>query len=487
MKNSVRFKFMLGLSIIFIVAAVVLNILIRQVFQNNLENSIKSSMKDTMKNSREYIKYNMFTKDLYMGEEVLYEKLWRILNSYVLTYNYEMEIRTPSGKIKENTISSDFTELTNRGTEEALKGKAVINLQYGKDNVQAILSYPLYDGDKCLGILNISKSFGEAYVENKRIIDIITLIELFIFMFVFIASYLFASRIIKPIITLTKQIKKIEEGDYEINLNIKNNDEIGILLKEFINMKEKIRNQIETISMEKDKILKLEKGRREFFSNVTHELKTPLTAISGYAQILSDKNVKDEEFKIRAIHRIYLESERLHKLVINLINASKGIDFQEEHKESIEMKTLLNDVCIDMASKADKYSIHIVANLEQGFIFGQENKIRQLIINLLDNAIKYSFSEENINVNAFKDNDNYKLEILNKGNPIPEKIYDSIFEPFVKGINSIEGGSNGLGLYICSEIVKQHNGEIHIENGNIIKVVIKIPSFSPSGNNLETT
>ncbi|WPC40394.1 histidine kinase dimerization/phospho-acceptor domain-containing protein [Clostridium sp. JS66] len=308
MKNSVRFKFMLGLSIIFIVAAVVLNILIRQVFENNLENSIKSSMKDTMKSSREYIKYNMLPKDLYIGEEALCEKLWSILNGYILTYNYEMQIRTPSGKIEENTISSDFTELTDRGTKEALKGKAVINLQYSKDNVQAILSYPLYDGNRCLGILNISKSFGDSYTENKRIINIITFIELVVFIFVFTVSYLFTSRIIKPIITLTKQIKKIEEGDYEINLNIKNNDEIGILLKEFINMKEKIRNQIETISMEKDKVLKLEKGRREFFNNVTHELKTPLTAISGYAQILSDKNVKDEEFKTRAIQRIYLEN-----------------------------------------------------------------------------------------------------------------------------------------------------------------------------------
>lgn len=215
------------------------------------EVSIKSSMKDTMKSSREYIKYNMLPKDLYMGEEVLCEKLWSILNGYILTHNYEKEIRTPSGKIEQNTISSDFTELTYRGTKEAIKERIVINLQYSKDNVQAILSYPLYDGNRCLGILNISKSFGDSYTENKRIINIITLIELFVFIFVFTASYLFTSRIIKSIIKLTKQIKKIEEGDYEINLNIKNNDEIGILLKEFINMKEKIRNQIETISMEK--------------------------------------------------------------------------------------------------------------------------------------------------------------------------------------------------------------------------------------------
>nr|WP_206154897.1 sensor histidine kinase [Clostridium muellerianum] len=478
---------MLGLSIIFIAAAVALNILIRQVFESNLENSIKISMKDTMKSSREYIRYNILPKDLHMDEEVFCKKLWNIINNSVLTYNYEMQIRTSSGKIQGNSISLGYIELADKGTKSALEGNAVINLEYSENNVQAVLSYPLYYGDKCLAILNISKSFGDSYVENKRIINIITLIEVVIFTLIFVASYLFTSRIVKPIITLTKQVKKIEEGDYEINLNSKNNDEIGILLKEFMNMKEKIKNQIQTISMEKDKVLKLEKSRSEFFNNVTHELKTPLTAISGYAQMLSDKNVEDEEFKDRAVQRIYLESERLHKLVIDLINASKGISFLKEDKKSIEMKSLLDDMCADMESKACKYSMHILKNIEEGFIFGQENKIRQLIINLLDNAIKYSFSGENINVNAFNDSKHYKIEISNKGNPISDEVYRSIFDPFVKGNNSIESGSSGLGLYICSETIREHNGEIHIENGSVIKVIIKIPSFLPNGNNLETT
>lgn len=488
MKNSVRFKFILGLSVIFIIAAVALNISIRQVFETNLENSIQNSMKDTMKNSREYIRYNMLPEDSYMDETAFGKKLWNILNNSVLIYNYEFEIRAASGKFVEgSSISLGFSELMDKGTKAALEGKAVVNLKYSENDVQEILSYPFYYGDKCLGIINISKSFGDSYAENKRIINIITLIEVVIFTLVFIASYLFTSKIVKPIIILTKQIKKIEQGDYEINLNIKNDDEIGILLKEFMNMKEKIKDQIETITMEKDKVLKMEKGRREFFNNVTHELKTPLTAISGYAQILSSENLEDEEFKARAIKRIYLESERLHRLVLNLIDASKGINFLEEDKKNIGMKNLLNDICDDMEIKSEKYSIRILTNIEEGFIFGHENKIRQLIINLLDNAIKYSFLGEDISFNAFNENEYYKIEILNKGNPMSKKIYSSIFEPFVKGDNSIESGSSGLGLYICNEIVKEHNGEIYMESGNVIKVTIKIPSFSLGGNNLETT
>lgn len=477
MKNSLKFKFISGLSIIFIISAVALNLLIRQVFEANLENNIKNSMKDTMKNSREYIRYNMLPKDSYENEESFYNPIWNLLNNSVITENYEFEIRNAQGKVMKRSISLDFSDLSEKGSKSALEGKAVINLKYSGDNLQAVLSYPLYYKDKCLGIFSISKSYDDMYSENRRIIDVITIIEFVVFILIFIASYLFTSKIIKPIIVLTKEVKKIEEGDYEINLEIKSNDEIGVLLNEFMNMKDKIKNQIGTISMEKDKVLKLEKGRREFFNNVTHELKTPLTAISGYAQILLDKKVEDKEFKDRAMQRIYLESERLHNLVLDLINVSKGVNFLEEDKKNIEMKSILEDICEDMKIKAKKYSIDILTNIEQGFIFGQENKVKQLIINLVDNAIKYSFSEESINIKAFNQDNNYTIQISNKSDPIPQQVYNSIFQTFVKRDNTIEDGSSGLGLYICGEIVKEHNGEIYIENGNEVKVTVKIPSL----------
>lgn len=135
-----------------------------------------------------------------------------------------------------------------------------------------------------------------------------------------------------------RSVKKLSEGDFEIALEVKSNDEIGVLSREFISMKQKIKNQIDTINKEKDKVLKLEKARREFFNNVTHELKTPLTAIAGYGEMLLDEDVRDEEFKKRAGERICMESERLHELVVDLINVSKGMDVIEKEKIVIDMQ-----------------------------------------------------------------------------------------------------------------------------------------------------
>lgn len=476
-KNSIRVKFTLGLSIIFILSGIILNISIRQIFKSNLENTIKNSMNDMMKSSREYIRYNMVLKGSISSEDFFYDKVWNLLDNSTITYNCELEIRDNKGKVIGTNITVPFSDELDKGTRAALDGKAVINLKYEKNNMYAILSYPVYYEDKCLGILNISKSYEELYSNDKNIINIITFIEIIVFVFVFIFSYLLISKITKPIIVLTKEIKRIEDGDYEVRLDIKSSDEIGILMKEFINMKDKIKNQINTITKEKEKVLKLEKGRREFFNNVTHELKTPLTAISGYAQILLDETVEDRAFKNRAVERIYLESERLHRLVLDLISVSKGATFLEEDKKSIDMYKLLSEICSDMKIKGEKYSVSISNTIEKGYICGQENKIRQLIINVLDNAIKYSFSNEKVLVKAFNEDKFYKIEVINKAELIKDEIYSCIFEPFVKGRNVDEVGSSGLGLYICNEIIKEHNGEIYIENGEVIKVILKIPSL----------
>lgn len=292
------------------------------------------------------------------------------------------------------------------------------------------------------------------------------------------------THIITPLKLLTAALKSVGEGNYDVDLHIKGNDEIGRLSNEFMNMKLKIQNQLHIINAEKEKVIKLEGSRREFFNNVTHELKTPLTSISGYAQMLMDKELKDTEFKDRAINRIYLESERMHKLVLELISVSRGLHSIEEEKNNIHIHKILIEICNDMEAKAQKYGISLVAKIGEGVIVGAENKIRQLIINILDNAIKYSYEDNKVFVKSYNEHDFYVIQVINRGQPIEEQVLTNIFEPFVRGNKTTELGSTGLGLYICNEIIKQHNGQIEIENSRQIRVTVKIPSF---GNTLETS
>jgi signal transduction histidine kinase len=442
---------------------------------SNMEENINKSLKEVMKNAEQYIRYRLIIDEVGLNSDGLKED-----SEYILKYicgNYECSNRLSdmNGKILQNNTSKSLENIIENGVNVSKKGKAVVNLNYSKNNLYGILSYPIYEGGNYIGITTIVKDYSEIYNSSRDIVKFITIIEVTVFLAVFILVFIVISKITKLITILTSAAIEVGAGRYDFDIKIKSKDEVGILAREFINMKNKIKEQMTTIRLEKEKVEKLEKGRIEFFNNVTHELKTPLTSISGYAQMLISGLVEEEAFNKRAIGRIYSESERLHSLVLKLIDVSKGNSFVKEELTQISMYKLLNEICDDMSIKAIKYSIVINKDIQDGIILGQINRIRELVINILDNAIKYSVDSSQITVSANIEGDYYNFEVTNKSEPIPDNIYNKIFEPFVKSQKTKENQSLGLGLYICSEIIKEHNGKISIENGNYIKVNIKIP------------
>lgn len=480
---KIRSKFILALSLVLIVLGCVFNLLIRETLQSNMEKGINDNLKGIMNSTQEYIKYRLITNASSLSEDGVNEEADYILKYITLNYNCNCEICTMEGKCILNSGNTGYENIINKGIEKAKKGMAVVNLKYTNKSVNGILSYPVSANEDYLGIISINKNYNELYESYLNTVGIITLIEVVVFSGIFILAFFIVSKITKPITSLTKAVKQVEDGNYNIDIKSKGDDEVAILSKEFIRMTDKIKDQIKTIKNEEEKVQKLEKSRTEFFNNVTHEIKTPLTAISGYAEMMSQGIVEDEEFRKRAIERIYSESERLLTLVLDLIDVSKGLSFVDEEWKQINMCDILNEICDDMDIKAKKYSLKIVRDIKSGSILGQTNKIKEVVINVLDNAIKYSIKDEKIIVMAGIEGRNYIFEVMNKSEPIPEDIYNSIFDPFVKSKNSSEEQSRGLGLYICNEIVKEHDGEIAVENGDNVITKIKIPCFS---NNLET-
>ncbi|MEG2411412.1 MAG: HAMP domain-containing sensor histidine kinase [Clostridium sp.] len=428
-----------------------------------------------MYSTRESIKYRLLATDLEYEEDRL-SKDSNYLEKYISS-NFQclMEIRNNDGSIIIGNTTESFNDILISGSKTAESGSAVVNLKYENNTVYGVLSYPIFiNGDK-LGILSIVKDYKEIYSDNGNTLLFITIIEVGVFVLIFILSFLIISRVTKPIIKLTEGVKKVGDGDYNFSIKLDGNDEVSILSREFINMKEKIREQIETIRGEKEKVEVLEKARKVFFDNVTHEIKTPLTAISGYAEMLKDEMIQDEAFNKRAIERIYLESERLHSLILNLIRISKGLSYTNEEIREVQVGNLLIEICEDMSIKASKYSLQIISNISDGVIIGQSNRIRELFINLIDNGIKYSKPNFNIYVRGKILKGKYELEIESESGIIPTEIYNHIFEPFVKSNKYSEIESRGLGLYLCNEIVKDHYGSIDIENGEKIIVKVKIP------------
>ncbi len=471
---KIRNKFIIGLVFILIISVVVMNVAITNILNKNMENSINSSLKQVMNSTHEYIRYKLLTSSSKDKEEALIEEGSYIVKYISLNYQCSLDIKNMKDEFVVGNLNEEFKNVVKPSNEMAMEGKAIVNLKYKNSGINVILTYPLYINDNYIGIVNIAKNYDLEYKTYKNTMNFINIIEGGIFAAIFMFLFLMTTKITKPIAKLTDAIKKLGNGDYDISITDQGKDEVAVLAREFISMRDKIKEQIETIENEKDKVYKLEKGRREFFNSVTHELKTPLTAISGYAELLLTGMVEDKDFDKRAIERIYSESYRLHNLVLELIEVSKGLYVVKEEVKEVNIKKLIMQSCNDMNIKASKYSLKIILNLSEGSIKVQEDRIRQVMINILDNAIKYTYGGKEIYVNSYVLGNKYFIEIINSSNPIPEETFNYIFEPFVKFSGVDNKDSRGLGLYLCNEIIKEHGGEIVIENGYLVKVTIML-------------
>lgn len=480
---KIKYKITVGILVILIILGMIMNFSISSILKRDMECNITNSLEEIMKSTREAIKYRL-TIDPSVNKKKLLLQEAEYLNNYIsLNYESNSKIIGLDNQVYISNINNEINNIENLFLR-AVEGEVVVNLNYTDKGLDGYLTYLIFINRESLGVLHLEKNFDDIYIQYQKTLTFMRIIVIVIFLFILILSYLIASKVTYPITLLIKGIKDVGDGNYGDPILYKGNDEIAIVTKEFNNMNSKIQQQITTIKSEKEKVETLENSRKQFFDNVTHEIKTPLTAIIGYAEMIKDNIVDSEEFKHKSIERIYSESRRLNLLVLDLINISKGLSAVNENKVNIDVSNVLNQICDDMQIKANKYGININRNINDGFIYGRVNKIRELIINILDNAIKYLRNSNEIYIKSEVKENYYNIQVINSAEIIPEEVYKSIFEPFIRNNNYKDEDSRGLGLYLCSEIVKDHDGEISIDNGEQIIVNIKLPCFR---NKLETT
>ncbi len=217
-----------------------------------------------------------------------------------------------------------------------------------------------------------------------------------------------------------------------------------------------------------EKIKKLEKIRKDFVSNVSHELNTPLTAILSAAEILSDE-LKDKQNK-HFVDIIIRQSKRMQALVTDLLLLSK-LEADEYRQNITFMPVSLKDIllesyeaCLPDANKRG-VPINIKCLLELK-INANFYLVEQALTNLLTNAIKYGDEANQVTVNAYEDNANTYIEVIDKGNGIPDEYKSRIFERFYrvdKGRSRKEGGT-GLGLSLVKHIMNVHSGSVEVKS-----------------------
>ncbi|BBI34108.1 sensor histidine kinase [Cohnella abietis] len=272
----------------------------------------------------------------------------------------------------------------------------------------------------------------------------------------------------KPIDQLNKTAQVIAQGGFSERVQLQSKDEIGVLARNFNDM----------ASVVEDKINDLERNNQEkqrFIDNFTHELKTPLTSIIGYANFLRTTKY-NEELYLDGLDVIYSESKRLESLSHKLMDLIllQGQHFQmREH----DLEAIIAEIKPTLEMKAKEKQVAIVTDCVEGKLLLEKDLIKTMIFNLVDNALKASSEQQSITIRTSWHDNHYLLEVIDEGIGIAKEHQDKIFEPFYmadKARTKVNNGA-GLGLSICQSVASLHHAVIEVaseENkGTTIRVL----------------
>jgi signal transduction histidine kinase len=485
---TIKVKFLFGLFIIFFISLLLLNHFIVRIIETSNEKIITQDLISLKKNSNVYVKQafmiNHFTNDeIYFQQTVkeMVDELHHVASSEISAYSVK-------GDLLYATNSSKFAQVLDHDLKNALNGKTAYTISHANGLAEVYYSYPVVIEGKAVGILRFAKDFSLLHEQSNRIINFTYYVTIAIFAAAFLFSYILSRNITIPIVKLTRATTEVTNGNLDIQIGFKRKDEIGKLASNFSKMIEKIKIQINRIEKDRDRLEELNRHRKQFFDNVTHELKTPLTSILGYAEMIKENGWSDEVFFDKGMNHIIDESKRLHEMVLKLLELSMETSGQET-LEIVDAGLILLDVCDGMSFKAERYMKNIQCDVNaELWVFGSSSKLRQLFINILDNAIKYGSTHSAITVNAELASEAVRVTIKNVGDEINPEDLNKIFEPFYRADTGKlqELGSRGLGLGICKAIVDEHRGDIEIVSANQQTIVsIDLPYIESEGDKHE--
>ncbi|WP_144557641.1 sensor histidine kinase [Shouchella miscanthi] len=364
------------------------------------------------------------------------------LNSYHIRIYEETGELQSYGSFDEDSIS----RVTKEEVEEVLSGELVQVPTNGINPIRLGMPLTTEAGTKAMFVESVSPSSSSFLV--KWIFYFLAFSLIFGSLLVLIA----ARFLVRPIKKLTEATRRVAGGDFNVKLTIKQKGELGILARSFEEMMRDLQQ--------------LEQMRKEFVSNVSHEVQSPLTSISGYAAALKQVDLEADK-RNRYLEVIIAEAGRMSKMSDSLLKLSLlESNSQQVHLTTLNLDEQIRRVIVAIQPQWSARDIRFELDLRTVAITADHELLNQVWTNLLGNSIKFSEENSTIDVSIQQDSKNVTVRVSDTGIGISLEDQKRIFERFFKAdrSHSLKYGGSGMGLSIVKQIVTLHQGEIRVES-----------------------
>ncbi|MGI5885353.1 MAG: sensor histidine kinase [Candidatus Spyradocola sp.] len=486
LRVGIRFRLTVGLLLIAAAGCALLYALAMNRLDRSVEASVTEDLESLQSATTVYVRQFLLLEERNNDEESFRSAAQAIAEELYTTNRRPLALYTLSGEYLLGLGGANAPRRQAGGADaafqSALEGRAAYTLHYGADRtLTAEFFMPLTIAEEAIGLIAYALDYTSLFRRYDQLAHTLLLGTMAVLVLICGVVLLYLHHILTPIRHLSGLSTRVaaqmrkgvlpapEEPERRGGRHAPRKarrpallrDEVSELSENYDRMLRTVGEQFTRIQEDRVRILQLLDSRQAFYNNVTHELKTPLTTIQGYAQLLEQAGAGDEELFSRGLAHIQHESARLHRMVIQLLEMS-DID-RSAPLEPVDCAAVLRSVAQSMALKAVRYGCSIRFAGEDALpIRGQEERVRQLCINLIDNAIKYGAPGETIWAEADRSDGRAVLRVINRGPGFSDEEAQRLFEPFyrVDKAHSREMGSAGLGLSICKKIVKEHGGSI---------------------------
>jgi signal transduction histidine kinase len=356
-----------------------------------------------------------------------------------------------------------------RAALQGEKGTWIGRIPYDTEKVMAA-ACPIIVAEEQVGVLRFVASLSEVNEEIRRVAYSYLLFGGAVILFSGLVSFFLANTITGPLKKVTLAAEEMARGNYKVKSPQKSKDEIGKLS--------------ETLNYLASEIVKKDELKNDFISSVSHELRTPLTSIKGWAVTLK-QGFENQELLRDGLDIIEKESDRLAAMVAELLDFSRFVSGKITlRRRKVNLADLLEHLRIQLTPRASREEIDLQIAYDGDdpflFLYTDEDRLKQVFINLLDNAFKFTAPGGQVSLQAVSDNGQLYFYIADNGCGIPAEELPRVKEKFFKGKTS--KSQNGIGLSLSDEIIRLMKGKLEIASqvGQGTRVTITLPQEAVS-------